>query len=88
MPKAGSYMKDYYLYEDVPMLKNFLNIKDEELLKEAESNITCIKLPDIDEKINTDIFDYQRLKDIHTYIFGDLYEWAGKERGINNVKGE
>ena len=43
---------------------------------------------DIDDKICGDAFDYQRIKDIHTYIFGDLYEWAGKERGINIVKGE
>lgn len=81
-------MKDYYLYDDVPILKNLLGIKNEELLKEAESNITYIKLLDIDEKINSDVFDYQRLKDIHKYIFEDLYEWAGKERGINIVKGE
>ena len=26
--------------------------------------------------------------DIHAYIFGDIYDWAGKERGINIVKGE
>lgn len=43
---------------------------------------------DIDDKICTDIFDYQRIKDIHTYILGNLYEWVGKERGINVVKGE
>lgn len=81
-------MKDCYLYEDVPVLKNLLNIKDEKLLSEAESNITYIKLLDIDEKITSETFDYQRLKDIHAYIFGDIYEWAGQERSINIVKGE
>lgn len=81
-------MKDYYLYDDVPVLRNLLNIKDEKLLEEAESNITYVKLLDIDDKICTDVFDYQHIKDIHAYIFGDLYEWAGKERGINIVKGE
>ena len=81
-------MKDYYLYDDVPVLRNLLDIKDEKLLEEAESNITYVKLLDIDDKICGDAFDYQRIKDIHTYIFGDLYEWAGKERGINIVKGE
>lgn len=74
-------MKDFYLYDDVPVLRNLLNIKDEKLLEEAESNITYVKLLDIDDKICGDAFDYQRIKDIHTYIFGDLYEWAGKERG-------
>ena len=81
-------MKDFYLYDDVPVLRNLLNIKDEKLLDEAESNITYVKLLDIDDKICGDVFDYQRIKDIHAYIFGDLYEWAGKERCINIVKGE
>lgn len=81
-------MKDYYLYDDVPVLKNLLGIKNEKLLEEAESSITCMKLLDIDDKICTDVFDYQRIKDIHAYIFEDLYEWAGKERGVNIVKGE
>ena len=81
-------MKDYYLYDDVPVLRNLLNIKDEKLLLEAESNITYIKLLDIDDKIKSEKFDYDRLKAIHSYIFGDIYEWAGKERGINIVKGE
>ena len=65
-----------------------LNIKDEKILEEAESDITYIKLLDIDDKINSDNFDYDRIKQIHKYIFGDIYEWAGQERGINIVKGE
>ena len=81
-------MKDYYLYDDVPVLRNILNIKDAKLLSEAEANIAYIKLLDIDDKIKSPVFDYQRLKDIHAYIFGDIYDWAGKERGINIVKGE
>ena len=46
-------MKDYYLYDDVPVLRNLLNIKDEKLLLEAESNITYIKLLDIDDKVKS-----------------------------------
>lgn len=81
-------MKDYYLYDDVPVLKNKLGIKDEELLNKAESDITYIKLLDVDDKICGNKFDYKRLKAIHKYIFGDIYEWAGKERVIPMVKGE
>ena len=58
-------MKDYYLYDDVPVLRNLLNIKDEKLLEEEESNITYVKLLDIDNKIYGDVFDYKRIKDIH-----------------------
>ena len=55
-------MKDYYLYDDISVLRNLLNIKDEKLLLEAESNITHIKLLDIDDKIKTEKFDYDKLK--------------------------
>ena len=53
-------MKDYYLYDDVPVLRNLLNIKDEKLLLEAESNITYIKLLDIDDKVKSENFDYDK----------------------------
>lgn len=81
-------MKDYYLYDDIPVLRNLLNIRDDKRLEEAESNITYLRLLDIDKNFQSAAFDYQRLKDIHKYIFGDIYEWAGRERGINIVKGE
>ena len=81
-------MKDIYLYEEVPVLKNLLNIKDENLLEIAESDITYIKLLDLDNHFIDDLFDYERLKKIHKIIFEDIYEWAGEERVINIVKGE
>lgn len=81
-------MKDYYLYDDVNVLKNLLNIKNEEQLEKAEADITYIKLLDIDDNVMSKVFDYTHLKNIHKYIFGDIYEWAGKERCINIVKGE
>lgn len=81
-------IKDNYLYDDVPVLKNLLEIKDKDFLAEAESNITYVKLLDIDEKVCGMKFDYNRLKAIHKYIFEDIYEWAGKERIIPIAKGE
>ncbi len=81
-------MKDIYLYDDVAVLKNRLNIKNEEQLNKAESDITCIRLLDIDKRITGGTFDYDRLKAIHQYIFGDIYAWAGAERAVPIVKGE
>jgi cell filamentation protein len=80
-------MRDEYLYEDVHVLKNKLGIKNNPDLDQAESDITYVKLLDIDTAI-TGTFDYQRLKAIHKYIFEDIYEWAGEERTIPIVKGE
>jgi len=81
-------MKDMYLYTDVPVLKNKLDIKDKDALEKAESDITYFKLLDIDKSIASRTFDYTRLLAIHKYIFGDLYEWAGAPRLIAIVKGE
>lgn len=81
-------MKDIYLYEEVSVLKNLLNIKEEKLLEIAESDITYIKLLDLDNYFIGDLFDYRRLRKIHKIIFEDIYEWAGEERVINIVKGE
>jgi len=81
-------MRDIYLYEDIPVLKNKLNIKDSKSLEKAESDITYIRLADIDRAVSSGAFDYKRLLDIHKYIFGDIYEWAGTARLISIVKGE
>lgn len=81
-------MRDPYLYDDFDVLKNLLNIKDEKRLEEAESNITYVKLLDIDRLAETGNFDLPYLKRLHKYIFGDIYEWAGDFRTIPMVKGE
>jgi len=80
-------MNDIYLY-DVPVLKNKLNIKDAKELEKAESDITFIKLADIDRAIDSELFDYMRLLNIHKYIFSDIYDWAGMTRLIPIVKRE
>jgi cell filamentation protein len=81
-------MRDPYLYEDVPVLKNLLNIKDEVVLELAEADITYFRLYNVDGAIQFDSFDFQRLLAIHKHIFGDIYEWAGTIRSIQIVKGE
>lgn len=81
-------MRDPYLYEDVDVLRNLLNIKDDEQLETAESNITYVKLLDIDRLIDTADFGAEYLKKLHHYIFSDIYGWAGNFRTIPMVKGE
>lgn len=81
-------MRDPYLYEDVDVLKNLLNIKNDKQLETAESNITYVKLLDIDRLAEKSDFDVDYLKQLHNYIFSDIYEWAGQFRVIPMVKGE
>lgn len=79
-------MRDPYLYDDIDVLKNKLNIKDANKLDAIERDITAARLMTVDS-INGK-FDYQRYKKIHEVIFGDIYEWAGKERTIPVQKSE
>ncbi len=81
-------MLDPYLYEDVPVLKNLLNIKDADELERAEADITSIKLLIVDGAISSSAFDFARLLDIHRHIFCDIYEWAGTVRSVQIYKGE
>lgn len=81
-------MRDPYLYEDVPVLKNLLNIKDAKKLERAEADITSVRLLVVDGIVQSMAFDLQRLFTIHKHIFGDIYKWAGAIRKIPIVKGE
>ncbi len=81
-------MRDPYLYEDVPVLKNLLGIRDADALERAEADITSIKLLVVDGAIQSSAFDFPRLLAIHKHIFGDIYAWAGTIRTVSIVKGE
>ena len=80
-------MKDPYLYDDANVLINRAGIKDTELLRKAEADITNLAMTAIYEqryeKFNTDT-----LCDIHRLIFGQIYDWAGEFRTIQMVKYE
>ncbi|MCR5636697.1 MAG: Fic family protein [Clostridiales bacterium] len=80
-------MRDPYLYDDVNVLKNLADIKDEKLLRTAEADITALSMAAIYDfkyvKFNT-----ETLQDIHRNIFGQIYDWAGEFRTIQIVKYE
>ena len=80
-------MKDPYLYDDVEVLINRAGIKDAELLRHAEADISNIAMTAIYER-SYDKFDVDTLCDIHKMIFGQIYDWAGEFRSIQMVKYE
>jgi len=80
-------MRDPYLYEDVPVLQNFADIKDAELLHKAEADITSITMAG-SYNLHYEKFDTDTLMDIHRTIFGNIYPWAGEFRTIQMVKYE
>ena len=80
-------MRDPYLYEDVNVLVNLAGIKDRELLRTAEADITNIAMIGVYcqsfERFNT-----ETLCEIHRMIFGQIYAWAGEFRTIPMIKRE
>lgn len=77
-------MRDPYTYPNTTVLINKLNIRDEKILERVEASITYAKMQ---TTLPSGKFDYDHLKVIHKHLFGELYEWAGKERTISISKG-
>ncbi|WP_298034472.1 Fic family protein [uncultured Dysosmobacter sp.] len=80
-------MSDPYLYEDVPVLKNKLDIRDGKTLDLVEAEQSRSNMMLLYEQ-GFDNFTPSGLCEIHRFLFGDIYDWAGKYRIINIEKRE
>lgn len=80
-------MADIYLYEDVPVLKNKLGVKDEETLDLIEAEQSRANMMLLYETGFSD-FSPVGLRTIHRLLFQEVYEWAGNYRVINIEKRE
>ncbi len=69
-----------YCYSDTNVLKNKLNIYDQELLKKAEEEITAVKQLELLQNPIKGNFTKTHLLNIHRFIFKDIYSFAGKIR--------
>ncbi len=72
------------------MLKNKLNISHQVELAKAEEKISKQKarqLFDSGDINKVDVGKFAGLAFIHAYLFGDIYEFAGKIRDVNIAKG-
>lgn len=78
---------DPYLIPNTDVLKNKLGITEKEELDRAEAFISQTKLFDADEKVKGN-FDYKHLMNLHQYILGDVYDWAGQPRLMDIEKAE
>ena len=76
-----------YCYPKSNVLINKLQIKDIDLLQKYEAKITAAKLLSLRQKGIIGNFDIQHVKDIHFYLFEDIYPFAGKFRTENIGKG-
>ena len=73
---------DSYFYPGTNVLKNKLNIRDYDELARREVEITFEKLVELYENPIRGEFDSEHLKDIHRYLFGEIYDWAGEYRQV------
>lgn len=79
-------MIDVYVDENGVLL-NKLEIKDGDKLALAETDIVSAKAICVDENCKGN-FDVEHLEELHKYLFGDIYDWAGQIRTVPMWKEE
>lgn len=72
---------DFYRYPDSDVLMNRFNIRDYDKLQEIEREISYANMIRLGETPLKGNLDLKYLQKIHSFVFGDIYTWAGKIRG-------
>lgn len=77
---------DSYFFPGTNTLRNKLGIYDYDELKQKEAEITFEKLVELYINPIQGNFDVDHWKNIHKYLFEDIYDWAGEYRYVNMQK--
>lgn len=80
---------DRYCYPDSSVLRNKFDIRDAQLLADAESLCSQQRLAELytDHPV-AGRFGLTHLSRIHRFVFQDVYAWAGKLRTVRIHKGQ
>lgn len=88
-------MKDFYneqnsiyCYPDSNVLKNKLDIRDSNKLFKLEKQIVLAKAYILRQDESSYELNKERFLYIHRFLFGDIYDFAGKYRKENVIKGQ
>ena len=73
-------------YEGTTCLINKMDIRDEAELAETESALTLANISLLEQEPIQGNFDFAHYKEIHKFLFEDLYDWAGEIRTVNLSK--
>ncbi len=73
-------------YPGTTTLVNKFNIRDKSVLEEAEDVLTASKSTQWLSAPKMNTFDFAHYKAIHSFLFSDLYDWAGQVRTVNISK--
>ena len=74
---------DPYVYPETNVLRSLWDIRDREQLARVEADSSSQRLVGLALNPSPGRFDPAHLREIHHYIFQDVYEWAGKFRTVN-----
>lgn len=77
---------DPYLYPGTSVLRNLAGLTDPAALDRFEARRTHRRIAELIETPIQGRFDAAHLKQIHWYIFQDVYDWAGQFRIVNMSK--
>ena len=75
---------DTYCYPGTTVLKNKLNLRDENQLGEFEAEITDQRAS---EPLPDGALGFAHYKAVHRHLFQDVYDWAGQTRSVRISKG-
>jgi cell filamentation protein, protein adenylyltransferase len=76
-------MIDPYVYAGTDVLRNKEDIRDAHELQAFERMATANRLETLPDNI---AISAEGFREIHRYIFQDVYDWAGKERTVDIAK--
>lgn len=75
-----------YFVECGDCLSNKLGLTDPAELQEREYQITAAKTLDVLDETPPVVLDFDYLLNLHAYLFGEIYDFAGKIRTVNIAK--
>lgn len=78
---------DSYKYQNSNVLKNKLEIYDQDKLDLAEAEFVSLRSLECSKNFFKLPFDHSTLSRIHGHLFQDIYEWAGIYRTVDISKG-
>src|SRR6266567_1394557 len=81
-------MSDLYIDPQSGILRNKLSLTDQESLDRTEANAVSARSILLQLNPLKGNFDSEHLKTIHSYLFRDVYEWAGQYRTIPLAKSD
>jgi cell filamentation protein len=76
--------EDPYCYPGTTVLKNLLNIQEQDTLDAFEVEISTLRS---EEPLPEGSFDAAHYCEVHHHLFQDVYDWAGQYRTVRTSKG-